>query len=216
MTLGVLQSLVQSAVKNDVLYGAIPTMLNQACKDIEQARSFRGMKTTLKFTVVSGASDYQLPSTFKEPQSGYDPMIVSTQDDAEATTWKLQSKQEIERLQRIGIATSDRQAFIDYSTDPPTLVLPAPALVNYSVSIDCYQFLPELTKTAPENWLTREYPMAVLWHAIALMFGLDNQNPNAAQLVQMYEQKYAIAFAAASADDAFREVRGRSYRMGGV
>lgn len=217
MTRDEIKALVHNAVKNDVLLGIIPEMINQALKDIQQLRSWRGMKTTLTFTIPNGGVTYALPDNFKEPQGGYNPMLVSTVDDAEATPWMILSKQEMGRLQRIGTATADRKAYIDYGVGPtPVLVLPGPALVDYQVSLDCYCFLPPLTTGNSDNWLTKEYAMIVVNKAIALTFRLDNQNPNFQAQSDVYTKYFRDDFKQASADDAVRETRGRSYRMGGV
>jgi len=211
-----LKSLVHNATRNDVLLGVVPTLINQAIRYTEDLRSWSGMRVTNVFPAPSSATQIVLPSNFKEPQGGNTPILVSSVDCAESEPWMLISKQEMGKLKRIGTGTSDRKAFIDFENGgAPILVFPGPVLVDTTVAFDYYQYLPDLVLSTDHNWFTDRLPMLILWKAIALTFGLE-QDQASQQNVLTYDAKFDKEFTRAGNVDAIQERRGRSLRMGGV
>ncbi len=219
LTFAQLQSLLNDITGADKLLGVFPYYINHACGELQQRRSWVGMKSTVTVVIPGGNGQVDLPSNFKEPQSGYNPLTAANSAlPGGVDMWSLYSKQEMERLGVIGCDTPDNKAYIDLDTATGNMMLVTLGQVGTDTTfyLDSYLFMPELVNTTDTNWLTMKYPMLVLEQAKLYVFQhLAGQDPDKMQSIAMVRQEVERQFAQASADDGYRQVRGRRFRMGG-
>src|SRR4051812_35386004 len=104
MTLQQYVDLLQDCTELDKQLGLFPVFVNEAIKELCRRRSWLKMKDVVTFTVAGGNGSAALPSNFKEPQSGLNPLrgINPTNNPGGFDLWFLYSKQEIKRLVQIG------------------------------------------------------------------------------------------------------------------
>jgi len=222
MTLADMQSLVHHATKKDGLLGAIPTLMNDALKQIQQRRSWSCMKNMITLTIPSGQSSVALPATFKCPQRGKNPLKGSNPLSVVGyVPWVLVTKQELERLQMIGQTTTDRRASIFQEGGVWKLTMAGylagfvfSAPYDTTFNLDAYSYLPKLTAAADTNDFLEQYPQMVLELTKELVYALDDSDDND-DAIQRAHSRYDDEFQRCSIDDANREVSGRDIRMGG-
>jgi hypothetical protein len=217
MILSDMQSLIHHSSKKDVELGAIPALINNAMKIIQQQRSWTFMKDTVSVTIAAGASSVALPSNFKEPQRGKNPLkgVDTYVTNAGFVPWLILSKQEAERLLQIGQAVSDRIAFIDRTVSGSTLNISGQAAQSLQFKLDAYVFLAPVTDPSAENILMAEYPEMVMNKTKQLVYELASDSGEDLAKATYSESQYTKDFTRASNDDAAREVAGRNFRMGG-
>jgi len=221
MNLGQYIALLNDSVKADVQRGMLPTFVNLAVKELCRRRSWQGMKGTISFTIASGNGQANLPSTFKEPQSGLNALrAVSALTPTGYDMWYLYSKQELERLGVIGVGAPDNKAYIDYNGTNFIIVTLGQSGVDTNFVLDAYSFFADVSLPTDENYLMREYPLLVLEQARVYSYrhGAMDEDGVGERMIAMSENSQQEAerlFAIASADDAYRSIRGRRFRMGG-
>ena len=215
MNLSQLIALLLDSTKADSQYGIMVTWINTALHELGRRRSWRGMKATINLTIPGGNGSVNLPTNFKEPQSGKNPLRgMDNTTPQNFVNWFLYSKQEIMRLLEIQVGAPDRKAYIDFDGTNWNLNTLGQVGSTTMFSFDIYQYLADLANPTDANYMTREYPLLVLEQAKVYAFRHLNTEAGyeAAQVCQgEVERQFQIA----SADDGYREVRGRVFRMGG-
>lgn len=220
MNLGQYKALLNDCTKADTQLGMFPIFVNSAIRELSRRRSWRAMKGQVNFVIPSGNGQAILPANFKEPQSGLNALrATSTLTPTGFAMWYLYSKQELERLGVIGVGAPDNKAYIDFDGTNWIIVTLGQVGQSTNFSLDSYLFFPDLVVDTDQNYLTVEYPMMVLEMAKSYAFrhgAMDDETgpqmiANAERCLKEVDRQFAIA----SADDGFREVRGRRFRMGG-
>lgn len=215
MTLADIKSLVHHSTGKDKILGVFPTLINQALRDIQTRRSFICNKDVVSVTITAGTDSVALPSNFKEPQRGKNPLKSNdVYNPTGYVVWKLLSNQELERVTEYGDACASRRASIRTNAAGHTLYISALAASNIAFLLDSYVFLPALVADADTNYLLTNYPQMVLEKTKELAYGVDEEPGDADKAMNSYA-RYVNQFNIASADDASRETSGRSFRMGG-
>lgn len=220
MNLGQYKALLHDCTKADVQLGIIPTWVNLAQKEICRRRSWQFMKFPVPFTIPFGNGQATLPANFKEPQSGINPLRAnSVQSVTGFDLWFLYSKQEMERLGVIGVGAPDRKAYIDFDGTNYIIVTLGQVGLDTSFLLDSYVFPADAVLDTDENFLMREYPMLLLEQAkvYAYRHGAmdEDSGPRMFDLANQSQLEVERQFLIASADDGYRSVRGRRFRMGG-
>lgn len=233
MNLQLLSTLATIALKQaqEPWMGTIPTLINEALNQIQQRRSWNCMKLSLTFPLnVTGCGPftYALPATFKEQQSGVNCLRATWTLPYGNSIWRIFSKQEVARLNQIGVNVAERTAWLEQ--DPAnnnvwTLYFPGPLgegtlPPDTNFIFDTYSFLAPLVNPADTNDLTVRYPMLVLEYCKFLVFSLGSDQDSIAmknEASAMINGKPGQTgyFNQASADDNSHTVRGRTSRMMG-
>lgn len=220
MNLGQMVALLNDSTKADVQLGIFPTFVNLGLRELQRRRSWRCMMLPVSFTIPSGNGQATLPSTFKEPQSGLNALRAqSSLTPTGFDMWYLYSKQELERLGVIGVGAPDNKAYIDFDGTNFIIVTLGQVGIDTNFVLDSYSFLADVALPTDENYLMREYPIMVLEQARVYSYRHGAMNEDTGdRMLQMSEnsqQEVDRQFAMASADDGYRQVRGRRFRMGG-
>ncbi len=218
MTLQQYTDLLQDCTELDKQIGLFPVFVNEAIKELCRRRSWAKMKDVVTFTVLTGNGSAALPSNFKEPQSGINPLrginvpnLVGGFD-----LWTLYSKQEIKRLVAIGCGVVDRKAYIDNVAGVATVFLQGQPGTDINFELDSYLFPADLALGTDHNFLTDDYPFLVLEQAKVFTYGQDGRNPDAPAQRDIAQKEVERLYSIAIQDDAYRTVRGRRFRMGGA
>lgn len=237
MNLQMLSTLTALALKTaqEPWLGTIPSLINEALNQIQQRRSFNCMKVTIPFTLnVTGPGpfSYALPTTFKELQSGANPLYATDGTPYGNSIWRIFTRQEVFRLNQIGVNVAERTAFLEQdATGIWSIFFPGPfeqgsLPPDTGFSVDTYSYLPAVGAPTDENDLMRRYPMLVLEYCKFLVFSLGSDADSIAmkqEATRMIEgfapagsrAGFAGYFPQASADDNSHTVRGRTSRMMG-
>lgn len=233
MNLNVIQALLTVAMNEaqEPWVGTVPTLVNEALRHICLQRSFNCMKVTIPFDLdVTGPGPYkyELPANFKELQSGANPLRNVNTPAYLGSVWRIFTRQEATRLNMIGLGIADRVAFLEQdSAGVWSLNFQGPIDMGYlppstQFEVDTYCFLPAVAAPTDENELMLRYPMLVLETAKMLVFSLGSDPDSIRakrEAMSMINgdgsQQNPGYFKQASADDAYRSVRGRTSRMGG-
>lgn len=233
MNLNVIQALLTVALNEaqEPWVGTVPTLVNEAIKQVCQRRSFNCMKVTIPFDLNvtgDGPYKYELPTTFKELQSGANPLRNVNTPAYLGSLWRVFTRQEATRLNMVGLGIADRVAFLEQDAAGVwSLNFQGPIDMGYlppttQFEVDTYSFLPAVAAGADENELMRRYPMLILETAKMLVFSLGS-DPDS---IRAKREAMSMIngdgspqnpgyFNQASADDSSRSVRGRTSRMGG-
>lgn len=211
--------------------GTVPTLVNEAIKQLCQRRSWNCMKLTIPFTLNItgfGPYTYALPSTYKELQSGPHPLRNVNTPAYLGSLWRIFTRQEAERLNLVGLGLADRVAFLEQNAAGIWSVnFPGPIDMGYlppspNFELDTYSFLADVALPTDENDLMRKYPMLILEQAKFLVFSLGSdqesiraKNESLRMINGDGSPQNPGYFNQASADDASRAIRGRTSRMGG-
>lgn len=217
MTLQEYRAILLDCTKQDTQIGILTTWTNTALKELQRRRSWWGMKNTLTLTIPSGNGSVDLPITFKEPQSGINPLRATDNNTNPPgfRNWFLYTKQEIFRLLEIRVGAPDNKAYIDYVDPVSTLnVMGQVAGVSTIFQLDCYTYLADLAGATDHNYLTDNYPMMILEQAKVYAYRHVG-TPDAVEMAINCQQEADRQFMENSADDGFKAVRGRRIRMGG-
>lgn len=234
MNLRVMSALIATALgpKQEAWLGTIPTLVTEALNQIQQKRSFNCMKLTIDFSLSMtgpGPFTYALPATFKESQSGVNTLRASNETPYGSSLWRLYTRQEVNRLQQIGVNVAERTAFLEQAPSGIwSIYFPGPLDAgtlppDTMFSFDTYSFLDPVSDPADENDLMRRYPMLVIETAKFLVFSLGSDEESIAaknEAARMINgdgtpKGWVGYFPQASADDNSHTVRGRTSRMGG-
>lgn len=235
MNLNTLTALISVSLdeEHEPLIGTVPTLVNEALRQICQRRSFNCMKLTIPFTLnITGGAPfvYTLPATYKELQSGPHPLRnIGSPQAYLGSLWRIFTRQEAERMNITGMGLGERIAFMEQNTAGiwtvnflgPIDMGYLPPLPNFE--IDTYSFLADVALPTDENDLMRKYPMLVLEYTKWLIFSLKSdeetirmKNESLRMINGNGSPEYPGLFNQASADDASRALRGRTSRMGGI
>lgn len=217
MNFGEIISLVHNATEADNMLGVIPRMVNSAIRDIARQRSFTWMADTIVLSINPGESTTPLPERFKEPQRGVNALRAIDNSTEGFEPWKLVSKQELLKLQKIGTNVADSKACIEEIAEGTLQLRIAGAAgvgdTPLSFQLDCYMYPTDLVARTDTNRFTTEAEQAVIQRSIylvnSLMKGRQKEMAQAAGL-------YKLEFDGAAAEDAGRRVAGRTFRMGGI
>lgn len=217
MNFGEIISLVHNATEADNMLGVIPRMVNSAIRDIARQRSFTWMADTIVLSINPGESTTPLPERFKEPQRGVNALRAIDNSTEGFEPWKLVSKQELLKLQKIGTNVADSKACIEEIAEGTLQLRIAGAAgvgdTPLSFQLDCYMYPADLVSRTDTNRFTTEAEQAVIQRAIylvnSLMRGRQKEMAQAAGL-------YKLEFDGAAAEDGARRVAGRAFRMGGI
>lgn len=218
MTLQQYTDLLQDCTELDKQLGIFPTFVNEAIKELCRRRSWDGMKDTIGFVVASGNGSAALPSNFKEPQSGLNPLrgINPTTSPQGFDNWFLFSKQEIKRLVTVGVGAADRKAYIDCVGNQWTIYIQGqPVGVDINFELDCYLYPAALSAPSDENFMTINYPFMILEQAKVYAYRQDSKNPQSVALGGDAQKEVERLYQIAIQNDAYQTVRGRRFRMGG-
>jgi len=215
MTLDQYRTLLLDCTKQDTQIGILTTWVNTALSELQRRRSWRGMKNTISLTIPGGNGSVNLPATFKEPQSGINPLRGTDATTPQGfVNWFLYSKQEVMRLLEIQVGAPDRKAYIDFDGTNWSLNTLGQVGSTTTFQLDCYLYFADLSGGTDSNYLTKEYPMLVLEQAKQYAYRHVG-TPDALQMAQAAQAEVERQYQLAAADDGFREVRGRRFRMSG-
>ena len=225
LTLTQLVQLLNDATAADRQLGMFPFYINHAVQELCNRRSWVGMKNQVTFTIPSGNGSANLPSNFKEPQSGLNALQAQSQSTPTGfDLWFLYSKQELERLAIIGVDAPSNKAYIDWNPTSNCWTVTTLGQVgsDTNFSLDCYTYFPDLVNPTDTNYMTTFYPFLVLEQAKVYAFrhaAIDNVTgqlvPGKTEFANQCQAEVERLFAIASADDAYKNIRGRRFRMGG-
>lgn len=217
MNFGEIVSLVHNASEADNMLGTIPRMVNLAIRDIASMRSLAFMSDTIPLTIVPGGSTSVLPARFKEPHRGVNALRAVDNSTEGFEPWKLVSKQELLKLQKIGTNIADTKACIE-EIDEGVLQLRISGAAGVedtplTFEMDCYLYPADLVNKTDTNPFTTGMEMAVIQRTLYLVYSLlPGRQKDLAKAAGLFKLETDGAFA----EDAARRVAGRTFRMGGL
>jgi len=237
MTLREIRSLVHFSTKDDITFGTFVTLINEACREIQDKRNWSWMEQEILLTIQEGMEYVVLPPVFKEPLRGVHTLMSHGGEPSHWSEplnrhWEILTKQEALRRFSAAQRWAHRTAYIDRVGGEWRLVVSNhPVNTAFGMRLLAYCYEPKLTLsdtvttsegeageliqvTTPavvSNKVTEHLPMAVIEKTKYLVFTIQNNLDAAAASMANFDKFIADA---TFADDGHM-LSGRTIRMGG-